>query len=835
MQRYRLHILSLTLLLCSHFGFGQTFTDITYSGSNEDFPNPERGFSSHQSGPFTVATALNLRAQNVTLIQRLYDLGSYRDTDLSSTFLAQLEAEAENARIGGVKLILRFAYSWGQSEPDATLERILGHISQLEPYFRENADIIAYVEAGLIGAWGEWFYSSNGLNNTEDRRTVTLALLAALPQERMVAVRTPGYKQAIFNSPLPLNVNIAHSGINQARVGHHNDCFLASSTDYGTYGDIEADKNYLNMENQFLPQGGETCNPSEYSGCENALVDLARLHWSVLNRGYHADVLAGFEEGGCLEEIKRKLGYRFTLLTGNYQNSAKPGDAVNFSFSLENEGWGAPYNPRGAELILRNESTGLNYQLITDIDPRFWLADSSIKIDIQAGLPTTMPEGNYELLLHLPDTVSALHNNTDFVIRIANESTWESATGYNHLLHTIIISNDAEGIAYTGDNYFFTSTETELNFEATPTNGVAPLSVTFTDLTTTSGIITARDWDINGDGVVDTHSVNEFNWVYANPGDYDVSLSITVDDSTRTLTKSSFIHVVEDLPGVITIDGVFSDWSTIDQFDSSPNPVEEIEFSIVDLDMLDLWATHDNENIYLRILMNPDGQISGQTAIPSSIELFFDTDMNPSTGLTWGWWATGADYMVQISPVAATIQQFSGPNGSVSEWTSVAIDAITAVGSDDINLETAIPRSAIGMLGSDVSFNVVLLAQEWNGWTYDSYPDALGDVTARYPGPTSIENVQSQPMSQGLTLNCYPNPFNPQVNISIVNEQAFSGSIRIVDLKGRTVEYLHYGSFEEGHIEFYWRPEQIASGFYFVILESDNAGIMQAEKILHIK
>jgi hypothetical protein len=59
--------------------------------------------------------------------------------------------------------------------------------------------------------------------------------------------------------------------------------------------------------------GGETCNPSSYSGCVNALMVMERFHWSYLNIGYHRTVLNDWEDRGCMDEVKKRLGYRFVL------------------------------------------------------------------------------------------------------------------------------------------------------------------------------------------------------------------------------------------------------------------------------------------------------------------------------------------------------------------------------------------------------------------------------------------------------------------------------------------------------------------------------------------
>ncbi|WP_449437745.1 DUF4874 domain-containing protein [Pedobacter steynii] len=92
---------------------------------------------------------------------------------------------------------------------DAAKSIVLGHIEQLKPLLTENADVIACVQLGFIGTWGENYYSDffgdaslNGGQeskltdqNWRDRIEVLKALLAAMPADRMVQVRYPQFKQ----------------------------------------------------------------------------------------------------------------------------------------------------------------------------------------------------------------------------------------------------------------------------------------------------------------------------------------------------------------------------------------------------------------------------------------------------------------------------------------------------------------------------------------------------------------------------------------------------------------------------------------------------------------
>jgi hypothetical protein len=440
--------------LITILAMGQSFSDYTYTPTDDIILNPERGLSAYKSSAVSASYAIGLRNDGLSIAQRIYNTGNYRTDSLTTAFLNRVHNDLAGAREGGIKLVMRYSYTNSQTGEDASLDWIRTHIDQLGPIWRENADVIAYVEAGFIGAWGEWYYSSNNLNNTTSRRAVLYKELEELSTDRMVVVRTPGYKKAIFGNNDPLTPDSAFSGNYRARTGAHNDCFLASSTDYGTYGNIEADKTYLNLDNRYVPQGGETCNPSIYSGCANALVDLERMHWSVLNRDYHPDVISGWESNGCWPEIQRRLGYRFELMDTHLQDEVKPGGSLTAEFSLRNVGFASPYNPRNCEVVLRNQDTQFEYTLISLEDPRFWSAGDTTNVIITGGIPLDVPEGFYDIYLHLSDPYPAIRYRPEYAIRFANDGIWEDVSGYNDLGHVVTVSSSAAGETYEGDLFF---------------------------------------------------------------------------------------------------------------------------------------------------------------------------------------------------------------------------------------------------------------------------------------------------------------------------------------------------------------------------------------------
>lgn len=476
----------------------QSFVTNTYTVSDEDFANPERGFylhtetrSSAPSGlPANLATFRvvgrsdpnNTYTTKLSLVLRVIYLDSFIDAPISTNFLNSIQADFDFLRAQGFKAIVRFAYTQDTTRPfnEPTKARILEHIGQLAPLLRRNRDVIAVLQQGFIGAWGEGYYtdvfSTAGqaftAQNWTNRADVLNALLAALPNERMVQVRVPQQKQkhlygvAAPTSSAAMRASQAHSGTAAARIAFHNDCFLADNTDLGTFSDYDGVtssqdilnlRNYAALETRYVVMGGETCieNPPDddcmaVSGRADA--DLARFHYSYLHQGYNANVNDDWVAQGCIEAIKRRLGYRLQLVSSIVRTEGRPGQTFPLTLESQNIGYAAPFNPRGLELVLRHETTGQRFfaELSRDVDPRFWLPGSNHVFTTALELPASMPPGRYELLLHLPDPTPLLYGQVPYSIRLANTlvqgtalPVWEPSSGYHNLGQWLTVNNTA--------------------------------------------------------------------------------------------------------------------------------------------------------------------------------------------------------------------------------------------------------------------------------------------------------------------------------------------------------------------------------------------------------
>jgi PKD repeat protein/C1A family cysteine protease len=98
-----------------------------------------------------------------------------------------------------------------------------------------------------------------------------------------------------------------------------------------------------------------------------------------------------------------------------------------------------------------------------------------------------------------------------------------------------------DGVSYDTllrEHYIEVNQGLSASFTGTPTNGYAPLEVSFSDAS--SGDVTTWSWDFDGDGQVDDTDQNP-TFEYTEPGLYDVSLVIGVGEMRDTLIRESYI------------------------------------------------------------------------------------------------------------------------------------------------------------------------------------------------------------------------------------------------------------------------------------------------------
>jgi hypothetical protein len=399
-------------------GFAAEPNTIKFAPATEPFASPERGFWRFVDDDFAKVSDANLAAlydEGLTLGYGVVLLDKYRRQDLPPEFLAQLDSRFAATRKAGIKIILRFAYNYPSSSSeyenakDAPLENVLRHIEQLTPVLRKNADVIAVMQAGFIGAWGEGHTSSNKLDSDENKAIIRDALLAAVPAQVPLQWRYPA------------DLIAWQKAGTLGRFGFHNDCFLSSPTDVGTYAEDEKPR----IEQRKLMAAltdtrfysVETCDADKTqlrNDCTSILTEGAEFHVSGINREYYRAFHERWEKDGCLPEITAKMGYRLRLVEAKIEGA-------KIAVTIVNDGWARLARPRKLELRYDGKVVAFEGQTLDQIG-----AGEQLTFNAKFSKQNTSKSGT--LCISAPDTNASLRQDARYAIRFANsdkpEQTW---------------------------------------------------------------------------------------------------------------------------------------------------------------------------------------------------------------------------------------------------------------------------------------------------------------------------------------------------------------------------------------------------------------------------
>lgn len=424
--------------------------DATFRATDQELANPERGmyvWAADDLAAWTQAQADAQFAAGYRLVYAPVRLDRVGGQALPPDLLEALSKGFATARRAGLKVIPRFLYNYPASETgyraaqDAPLGRVLEHIAQLKPVLAANADVIAYLQAGFVGAWGEWHTSSNDLTLPAARRRIRDALLGALPPARFLQLRYPPYLMEWAPQAPRWG-----DGSAAARIGVHNDCFLASSTDVGTYSEDAAirrrERAYVAALSSVAPFGGETCNPADAADptprgdCVDILREGRQFGLTYLNDTYYRKLFhTRWQAQGCLAEVKRSMGYRFELVTLRHSRAVAAGHSGELALTVRNRGWARAFNPRAVHILLRHRSTGAVVRIaLASIDPRTWLPGGASKVSAQFTVPRGTPTGTYDVLLAFPDGAASLAGDARYSVRPANADDAHRSQEWNGLL-----------------------------------------------------------------------------------------------------------------------------------------------------------------------------------------------------------------------------------------------------------------------------------------------------------------------------------------------------------------------------------------------------------------
>jgi len=404
-------------------------TSATFAATSTDFPNPDRGFygwaGSDFVSSFDLGSVQSAYASGQRLVLASVSLGAYRTSDLPASFLSTLGSHLASVRSAGMKVTLLFAYDFTAAGNDATSAQIARHLQQLQPVLAANADVIPYMRAGFIGAWGEWHSSQSGNScgyNSGNTSCSTANANRAVVRDALLA-NVPATTQIGFRYPSDLQLWYPDASTAAARVGAHNDCFLAGPTDSGTYPTPDL-RTYSQTLTQHAAFGGETCDNAETpirSTCPDILTEGPQYHLAWLNSNYATSVLNAWRNGGCYGTVSSMMGYRIQIDKVIHAQSVTRGNAVTVAVDLRNVGWARMFVARNLQVTLRNRATGATLTAAAgDLSALPEQATTSTRIKVQVVVPATAAAGTYDVLLSAPDAFAATHGDARFAVRFAN-------------------------------------------------------------------------------------------------------------------------------------------------------------------------------------------------------------------------------------------------------------------------------------------------------------------------------------------------------------------------------------------------------------------------------
>ena len=431
----------LLLLISLLFSVMITSQNVAYAAINNVIPNPEKGFyhytSTGSSGGYSLLNQSTISGyrtnENITVIQRQFFLRDFiTGIPITTTYLTNMQTDFNRIRAAGAKVIVRFTYTSSSSYTvfQPTKTQILAHIAQLAPVVNANKDVIVAIQAGFIGKYGEWYYTGSSEFGNADYTIYTATQWANRKVVMDAMINS-------FNISIPLQVRYVYikqkmyGNTYVGRVGFYNDAFLNKWGDSGTFlvsganGTPSAtDVAYWQSQTTNLLVSGETDGiNAPRTDCANAMIEMDRFNWSLINKDYFPTVITGWQTNGCFTTMQRSIGYDFRLNSSNITNGI-------LTINMGNYGYANLFRDRKAFLVCKNTTTNVNYSFVIDNNIK---NIRTTNYNITANLSTLgLPVGSYKLFLNLPDP---LISNKLYSIQTSNLNTW-TVEGFNDLQQT---------------------------------------------------------------------------------------------------------------------------------------------------------------------------------------------------------------------------------------------------------------------------------------------------------------------------------------------------------------------------------------------------------------
>jgi hypothetical protein len=349
---------------------------------------------------------------------------------------------------------------------------------------------------------------------------------------------------------------------------------------------------------------------------------------------------------------------------------------------------------------------------------------------------------------------------------------------------------------------------------------------------------------------------------------------ITLDGDMSDWTEEMRLDVAPNFEMVTWHDGVIG----VNLLrDNSPANPDDPDF-MVDVNVAGLYVTDDELFLYVRVDMNHradvrrvfpgteqyDAEIypsNGHITLNMSVDPDLFSDFQDTTGMTWGWYANGVDFIVPLfaadaeyydstgyhMPIQEHHQDGNGHSFSIYER-KPELGVTIAWNAEYNKVEVAIPKSVllqpqhlpdyeadghgafVTMYIASGAFNTFTENQWWSqrvsndpggpvpGYVYTYETDWNGEDPETQ---VSIDPETEVPSDFALLGN-YPNPFNPTTNIRFTMQNASQVTIEVYDMLGRYIGTAANGMFSAGAHSVSFDAEGLTSGIYLYTVKAGN-------------
>jgi hypothetical protein len=350
--------------------------------------------------------------------------------------------------------------------------------------------------------------------------------------------------------------------------------------------------------------------------------------------------------------------------------------------------------------------------------------------------------------------------------------------------------------------------------------------------------------------------------------------TITIDGDMSDWTQDMRLDVAPNFEMVTWHDGVIG----VNLLrDNSPANPDDPDF-MVDNNVAGLYVTDDELFLYVRVLMNhradvrrifPGTEVYDADMYPSNGHLDLHLSVDPdllsdfadTSGMTWGWYYNGVDFIVPLFPNNPEFFDTTGFHRQISEhrqtgsgWDFGVYERRPDLGvkiawNEEWNqVEVAIPKSIllqpvympdyeedghgsfVTMYIASGAFNTFTNNQWWSQrvsndpggpvpgyvYTYEAEWNGLDPDTG-----TNIDPETQVPVDFALLGN-YPNPFNPTTNIRFTMQNASQVTVDVFDILGRYVATAANGMFQAGTHSVSFDAEGLTSGIYLYTVKAGS-------------